>query len=220
MIYDWYPKMVKDNNTLYPDRNPNPATYTNIANDEWALGTKEIRAWSNAANLNMGWYGLSVVSWGLNLMLDNEGGRLHYFAQKLLQITWFTLAAQVAFAVNINVAYVRTGVWFQNAVKNSVSVGSSSVNIDERIWLFNPANVVTGTFDALDADRMNHEQQNWISIFLIAGAMSAVFGPLSDKYNVAVFEKEMAQWEEAYGSEPASADAPAVEAPAEEGSQW
>jgi hypothetical protein len=71
IIYDWYPKMVKDNNTLYPDRDPNPATYTQNENEGWALGTKEIRAWNNSARLNMGWYGITLLSWGLNLALDN-----------------------------------------------------------------------------------------------------------------------------------------------------
>jgi hypothetical protein len=47
---------------------------------------------------------------------------------------------------------------------------------------------------------MNHEQQLWISIFLITGAMFAAFVPLSDKYEDAVFENELAQWEEAYGA--------------------
>lgn len=92
-----------------------------------------------------------------------------------------------------------------------MNVGSAAVNTDERIWLYNPGNVTTGQFDSLDADRMNHEQQNWISILLIAGAMFAAFGPLTDKYEMAVYDNEMAQWKEAYGAEPEPVETPAEE---------
>lgn len=216
MMYDWYPKMVKDNNTLYPDRDPNPSTYTNGENEEWALGTKEIRAWRNAAMLNLGWYGVSGLAWGLNLALDNQGGRLHFVSQKLRQLTWFSVALQIAYAVNVNVSYVRSAFWFTNAVLDDQQVGAANVNTDERLWLFNPDNTTSGQFDSRDADRLSHEQQNWISIFLIAGAMAAVYTPLTDKYKLAVYEAELAAWEELYGDADASADEATEDAAAEE----
>ncbi len=199
MMYDWYPKMVKDNNTLYPDRDPNPNTYTNNENEEWALGTKEIRAWNNAAMLNLGWYGANMLAWGLNLALDNEGGRLHFVSQKLRQLTGFAVLLQIGQAVNVNIAYVRSSFWFVNAVDDGQVVGSNNVNIDERLWLFNPGNYVSGQFDSHDEKRLEHEQQLWISIFLIAGALAAVSAPLTEKYDLALYEAELAAWEELYG---------------------
>jgi len=158
LMYANYPKWVKDENTMFPDRDPNPSTYTNNENEEWALGTKEIRAWRNSSYVNMAWYGVNLLAWGFNLGFDNEGGRLHYVSQSLRRLTWFALLTQITFAVNVNVAYVRTAYWFQEAVKDGENVGSAQVPTDERIWLFNPGNITPNEFDSRDQDRQSNEQ--------------------------------------------------------------
>jgi hypothetical protein len=140
-----------------------------------------------------------MASWVLNVALDNQGGRLHFVSQKLRQLSWFALAAQIIAAVRVNTSYVRSAYWFVNATVDGKTVGSANVATDERIWLFNPENTVAGEFDARDVDSMTHQQQNWISIFVIAGAMSLAAAPLQNKYELAVYEAEMAEWEETNG---------------------
>ena len=195
-MYDWYPKNVKDNNTMFPDRDPNPITYTDNENEEWALGTKEIRAWNLASRINIVWYGVSLLSWMVNLILDNKGGRLHFVSQQVRRLSWFAVLAQVTAAVRINTSYARSGSWFANAVVDGKDVGSTHVNVDERLWLFNPANIDIGEFDSTDVDSLSHQQTNWISILVIASAMAFAAPALSEKYENAVAYAETAGNEE------------------------
>jgi len=43
-IWTWYPKNIRNNNLLYPDRIDGTTTH----DEEWALYTREISAWTNA----------------------------------------------------------------------------------------------------------------------------------------------------------------------------
>lgn len=90
-MYDWYPKMVKDDGVKYPDIDYNPNTNTNSQNESWALGTREVRAWTYASQINLVWYGLELLVWGLNLAFDNEAGRIHYLLNSLRSLSWLVM---------------------------------------------------------------------------------------------------------------------------------
>ena len=77
-LWQWYPKEVKNNNLFYPDRIAGTVTH----DEEWALSTREITAWTNSSNLSLGLYGPAFLLWGMNILYDNEGGRLHTWSFK------------------------------------------------------------------------------------------------------------------------------------------
>mgnify|MGYP007114276552 CR=1 FL=1 len=93
----------------------------------------------------------------VNLILDNKGGRLHFVSQKVRQLSWFAVLAQVTAAVRVNTSYVRSGFWFVNATVDGKNVGSNGVDVHERLWIFNPSNVAVGEFDSADVNSLSHQ---------------------------------------------------------------
>jgi len=88
-------------------------------------------------------------------------------------------------AVTINTSYARSEYWFENAVKDGVDLGSTSVALDERIWLYNPGNTTPGEIDSLDADRVSHQQRFWSASVVAAVLMAVSIPKLDQKYLVA-----------------------------------
>lgn len=106
--------------------------------------------------------------------------------------------ASVWAAVSINTSYVRTTYWFENGIDDEGNqMGSTDVDQDERPWLFDPAQTDDTLWDHRDADRVSHEQTNWLAIIVSAGLIQRVLPTLTDKYLNAGLEEPEEDTEEA-----------------------
>ena len=126
--------MVSDNNLAYPDR-----IETTTQHDEtWALETREIQAWTNSYYLSFYLYGAGFILWGMNMLLDNKGGDLHFYSHKYNTVLNWVPAILMFNAFNINASYVRNGDWYLNGVIDKSNAGANDVASDKVAWLFNP----------------------------------------------------------------------------------
>lgn len=205
-MYRWYPQMIKDDSVRFPDRDPDPSA-TQTSDEEWALGTKEISAWTIASYSSIALYGFQWLTWAANLLLDNEGGQLHYFTYKWRNLMWFAPAISALLAINVNTSYARSGYWYTNAVQDGVGIGSSSfTDVNERYWLFNPSETADTNYYYRDVDQVKHQQTYWVAIILIIGAYLRSMSVLDMEYEKAAYEKDLAEWMEMYGDEMADED--------------
>ena len=176
-IWQWYPLAVQNNNLDFPDRIEGTITH----DEEWALGTREISAWSTAAYLSAGLYGFGFMLWGMNILQDNKGGRLHFYSYSWAWLLNWAPAILMFQALNINASYARNGTWYLNGIINDSQVGEAAVALDKVAWLYNP-DEVSSQYNALDTERIRHQQMNAAAIAFTALMQYLAFPELKASY--------------------------------------
>ena len=83
-------------------------------------------------------YGAGFLLWGLNMMLDNKGGELHFYSYKFNTLLNWLPMMLIFNAFNINASYARNDKWYMNGVIGETNVGLVDVNTDKVAWLFRP----------------------------------------------------------------------------------
>jgi hypothetical protein len=130
----WYPRNIRDNHITYPD-----AALTAVS-EEWALETREIKAWTTASNQMLVLNGLGVFFWGLNLAVGQVGNMPHkafFFVSSALRIAPLV---SLYHAMYIQRQYLPNGETYDQQVLLAGSVPNKV------LYLYNPD--VTSTTDA------------------------------------------------------------------------
>jgi len=107
-IYNWFPGWVKSEEEFFP-------TYvsgTCILDEDWALSTSEIDAWSNAAYWLEIVYGLSSLIWLANATQDNEGGLIHEVFYRTTQALPLVPLVTLVLALNVKKSYAPNNLRF------------------------------------------------------------------------------------------------------------
>ena len=103
-IYLWYPNWVNTNDELFPARISGVCTH----DDEWALGTKEISAWTNASYWYFAAYGWATFIWSANTFTDMEGGVFHEIFYRSSQVLTLAPIVTMMMALNVKKSYAAT----------------------------------------------------------------------------------------------------------------
>ncbi len=205
-MYQWYPLRIRNDNLNFPDRIENVVTH----DQEWALGTREISAWTTASYLSSGLYGFGLLLWGLNMLQDNQGGRLHFYSYSWSWLLNWAPAILMFQALTINASYARDGTWYLNGIINDAEVGESDVALDKVAWLFNPAEV-SDQYNKLDEERIRHQQMNAVAIVFTALVQYLAFPEIKATYEMRALDEEEAVEAEAE-AEPEVAQEAEIEA--------
>jgi hypothetical protein len=112
-------------------------------------------------------YGAGFLLWGLNMMLDNKGGELHFYSYKFNTLLNWLPMMLIFNAFNINASYARNGYWYGKGVIGGTTVGEINVTLDNVAWLFNP-DVITDVYNSFDAGSCKRQQLNWAAIGLVS----------------------------------------------------
>jgi len=181
-----------ENDVKYPYREEGTDDY----DKEWAHGTKELTAWSK---LVWGWnilHGLGSISWLLNMLLDNEGGQLHYIFYRTVQLNYLALPISALLACNINQSYIQSN--FEETTDNTdASASAQSSQYFFRKYLEDPR--WTDTTQNLWVQRQYTNQVLvWLAIAASTFVQHASYGPIAQVYEDAfnALEKEDAVEEE------------------------
>jgi hypothetical protein len=77
----------------------------------------------------------------MNMMYDNEGGRVHRWSYKYNSLLNWGPAILIVNALRINASYARNSQWYLNGIISDANVGEADVALDKVAWLYNPDEV-------------------------------------------------------------------------------
>jgi hypothetical protein len=103
-IYIWYPNWVNGSEMLFPA----PVSGTCAHDRDWALGTKEVRAWSSTSFWLFLAYGWATIAWCANTFTDMEGGIIHEIFYRTTQGMAFVPFISTIFALNVKKSYAAS----------------------------------------------------------------------------------------------------------------
>lgn len=127
-IYDWYPGWVMGNDSLFPRR----ISGTCAHDDEWALGTSEITAWSYAVYWYLLAYGGGLLIWAVNTFTDMEGGIAHQIFYHWNQFLALAPLVTIWHALNIRKSYAEN----QARYAADLVTFPTNTNACNQKWLF------------------------------------------------------------------------------------
>ena len=91
MMWYWYPDSIRREKRIQ-ERPELVGDYDTASFDKtWALGTKEMRAWSWTSEVFFASFGTGWCLWLANEFLDNEGGDIHRIFYRFAQFQAYVL---------------------------------------------------------------------------------------------------------------------------------
>ncbi len=212
LIRHWYKDAIIKDNIKYPDANGTAVSET------WALSTREIDAWDSAATQIGGLSAVASAFWFANLAVGQNGNLAHkifYLVSSAFRVTPLLI---IYHALKIQRQYLPNGA----AYTQQVTLASSVPNAV--LYLYNPDQTTTTSFDYLDSDAYhNHLFGLYLLGFVtLAGINGAAAGIKADwvvkneAYQAANASEEEEGAAEEPAAEEAAAEEPAPEEPAPE----
>lgn len=163
--------------------NKYPVRYLNIAayDKDWALQTSELTAWSKSIwALNVA-HGLGFGLWALNMLLDNQGGYLHYVFFRLVQVYYIVPFVNAFLALNIIESYVQS--------YDEEFADSSIADVQSQQYFFRrysaDARFSSGDPNLYDTTQFTNQMLLWSGILGFWLVQSMCYLPISESYETA-----------------------------------
>jgi hypothetical protein len=154
-VNSWYPEVIEG---YYDER----VIGTDAYDLEWAKSTREISAWTMAAQVITAVQSCYWLIWLANFTLDNEGGALHhlfYIVTKSSQLFPFVLTA---LAYNINIAYPQSK---QVETSDTDMAETISGNKWRKQYFFSIFTTQGAEINAYSTVEVTHQIYIWVAAF-------------------------------------------------------
>lgn len=130
--FGWLKSEIEGDSTRYPAR----VDGTDAFDMEWAVETEEVRAWDSAGSFVMWSYAASLLVWGLNFGMGNNGGSLHRVFYRASHLFPLVTLGSLYKVYRIEAAYLMND-WFRYYKNMGVDNGGS-VARSEFMYLLDP----------------------------------------------------------------------------------
>ncbi len=172
-IRSWYISWIKNSSIRFPDDDG-----ANNADEDWALGTEEIKNWKNLSNATVALYGVNWLVWAANNAVGEDGSLVHRVFFISLQLQRFVPLVSMYLLFILNASYLPTDASFATATADAKAAGDPN----DMKYLFNPGELseVASTYD--DPTWIN---RRWIMFFAACfsfGATNYSFQTLVIRY--------------------------------------
>ena len=203
-IRQWSTSWIINSNGRFPLPD---STESNLSED-WALETKEAKAWRKTWEYTLAAYGTGLAAWVLNLTNGNNGGLFHKFFMLSIQAMKFAPLGSLYYLFLVQAKHVGTDAMY---TANSTDLDEDS----DQKYLFNP-----GEYDTTDAHYLDSAwiYRSWgyaATSVLTLWVMSTQAAALEKEYFVIQYlksqtvEMEVQEEEEPAAEEPAEEEEPA-----------
>ena len=183
-MYAAYPGSINGDPVNYPERTSNACE----VDQEWALATNEITAWTNASLWHAIVYGWGFFAWGWNTLAGGSGGYKHqlfYQTARILQLAPFV--SMIA-AINVKKSYAPTSAAYQADI--------AWWEPCQYTWLYNVDQTTENSFDFMSDNQRIRQWFMWLGAAFSLATNVATMEKFTDEYEVAKMKWDIKQEEE------------------------